>query len=374
MNIPSLRHCLTGLLAALSMTCSLLAAPVQAANASQIDQNNEPLRAWIELAEAGSPNMQYGLARMYSLGTEAIGVARNEEQAAIWYRRAADQGHGKAQFALGQAYEEGRGVKQDREAALHWYRRAADQGIPEAKEKLDAPLRQKTMPADSPAPASPAVIHSESEIMPGNFLSWWQGALLLGFIALAFWRITGSALGVSSSWDRIIHWRDHAELGRAERTMYSDRTRVTDAMLAETIAQFGKDAVADLLKKQPAQEDACSLQPGRVPDRRIPWQAHVTFLAMMAIGGLAASVLRGEFHLRLNLGPDFGNLFGSGPHIWAILLVGGFLVGFGTRMSGGCTSGHGLSGCARLQPGSLAATASFFGAAVVTSLLMEMLK
>lgn len=371
MNMLSLPNYLTSALAALSLIGSLLVTPVQAADTSHGD---DALRTWIELAEGGSPNMQYGLARMYSLGAEAIGVARNDEQAAKWYRRAADQGHGKAQFELGQAYAEGRGVKQDRETALQWYRRAADQGVPEAKEKLDAALRPKIISTASPASASPAGIRTAPENTTHSFLSWWQGAALLGFITLAFWRITGSALGVSSSWDRIVHWRDEAAQGHAERTMYSDRTRVTDAMLAETIAQFGKDAVADLLKKQPVQEDSCSLPPGRVPDRRIPWQAHVTFLAMMAIGGLLASVLRGEFHLQLGLGSDFAQLFGSGPHIWAILLVGGALVGFGTRMSGGCTSGHGLSGCARLQPGSLAGTASFFGAAVVTSLLLEMLK
>lgn len=367
MKIFSLANGLTNLLAALATACSLLAAPAQAAD------GDEALRTWIELAETGNPNMQYGLARMYSLGAETLGVARNEEKAATWYRRAADQGHVKAQFALGQAYEEGRGVKQDREAATQWYRRAADRGMPEAKEKIEASSPPQTVPADSPpAPAAPAAIHSDAGETPRSFLRWWQGALLLGFITLAFWWVTGSALGVSSSWDRIVHWRDDEELGRAERTMHGDRARVTDAMLAETIAQFGKDAVADLLKQQPA--PAGSPAPGRVPDRRIPWQAHVTFLAMMAIGGLIASVLRGEFHLRLHLGPEYAQLFGSGPQVWAILLVGGFLVGFGTRMSGGCTSGHGLSGCARLQPGSLAATAAFFSAAVATSLLMEVLK
>lgn len=366
MSILSLPKCLTSFLAALPLACGLLAAPAQAVHAGEGGSNDEALRAWIDLAEAGSPNMQYGLARMYSLGTEAIGVARDDRQAAVWFRRAADQGHAKAQFALGQAYEEGRGVNRDRETALQWYRRAAEQGLPEAREKLETPAPPRTTAVAAPPPPAPDA--------PRGFLSWWQGALLLGFTTLAFWRITGSALGVSSSWDRIVHWREDEALGQAERVMHGDRARVTDAMLAETIAQFGKDAVADLLKKQTAPGDACSLPPGGIPDRRIPWQAHVTFLAMMAIGGLIASVLRGEFHLRLHLGPDFGQLFGSGPHIWAILLAGGFLVGFGTRMSGGCTSGHGLSGCSRLQPGSLAATAAFFGAAVATSLLLEVLK
>jgi uncharacterized membrane protein YedE/YeeE len=48
----------------------------------------------------------------------------------------------------------------------------------------------------------------------------------------------------------------------------------------------------------------------------------------------------------------------------------GVLVGFGTRMASGCTSGHGLCGVSRLQPGSLLATAAFFGAGIVVSFLL----
>ena len=42
------------------------------------------------------------------------------------------------------------------------------------------------------------------------------------------------------------------------------------------------------------------------------------------------------------------------------LVVGGFLVGFGTRYAGGCTSGHGISGLGNLQTPSLIAVAGFF--------------
>lgn len=50
-----------------------------------------------------------------------------------------------------------------------------------------------------------------------------------------------------------------------------------------------------------------------------------------------------------------------------VLIVGGLLVGFGTRLGGGCTSGHGVCGISRLSPRSLVATALFMaaGAAVV---------
>ena len=52
-----------------------------------------------------------------------------------------------------------------------------------------------------------------------------------------------------------------------------------------------------------------------------------------------------------------------------VVLAGGLLVGFGTRLGSGCTSGHGLCGMARLSRRSVAATATFFGVAMLTVFL-----
>lgn len=58
----------------------------------------------------------------------------------------------------------------------------------------------------------------------------------------------------------------------------------------------------------------------------------------------------------------------------AILLVtGGLLVGFGTRLGGGCTSGHGICGLSRLAPRSLVATGVFMGTAAVVVFLLRSL-
>jgi uncharacterized membrane protein YedE/YeeE len=46
-------------------------------------------------------------------------------------------------------------------------------------------------------------------------------------------------------------------------------------------------------------------------------------------------------------------------------LVGGLLVGFGTRLGSGCTSGHGICGIARLSPRSIVATGVFMLAAII---------
>jgi uncharacterized protein len=52
-----------------------------------------------------------------------------------------------------------------------------------------------------------------------------------------------------------------------------------------------------------------------------------------------------------------------------LLIVAGLLVGFGTRLGSGCTSGHGLCGIARLSKRSIVASAVFFGVAMVTVFL-----
>ena len=57
-----------------------------------------------------------------------------------------------------------------------------------------------------------------------------------------------------------------------------------------------------------------------------------------------------------------------------VLAVGGFLVGFGTRYAGGCTSGHAISGLSNLQLPSLVAVIGFFiGGLVMTHLIFPYL-
>lgn len=53
------------------------------------------------------------------------------------------------------------------------------------------------------------------------------------------------------------------------------------------------------------------------------------------------------------------------------LVVGGLLVGFGTRLGNGCTSGHGVCGVARLSPRSIVATLVFLLAGIATVAIMR---
>lgn len=69
------------------------------------------------------------------------------------------------------------------------------------------------------------------------------------------------------------------------------------------------------------------------------------------------------------LAPDllFGNAVFQSPKMLFILILGGFLIGFGSRYAGGCTSGHAISGMSNLQIASLKAVVGFFIGGLVMS-------
>ncbi len=59
-----------------------------------------------------------------------------------WWRKAAAQGNGKAQYSIGQCYEAGLSVPQNDSLAVYWYRLAAEQGYDEAKSALSFCYKQ----------------------------------------------------------------------------------------------------------------------------------------------------------------------------------------------------------------------------------------
>ena len=69
-------------------------------------------------------------------------------------------------------------------------------------------------------------------------------------------------------------------------------------------------------------------------------------------------ILRGDLPVHLQVEPP-------------ALLIAGLLVGFGTGLGSGCTSGHGVCGIARRSPRSLAATATFVACGILTVYLIR---
>ena len=67
----------------------------------------------------------------------------------------------------------------------------------------------------------------------------------------------------------------------------------------------------------------------------------------------------------------FGNEVFQSPKMIFILIIGGILIGFGSRYAGGCTSGHAISGMSNLQIQSLKAVIGFFiGGLIMTHFIM----
>ncbi|WP_137894163.1 YeeE/YedE thiosulfate transporter family protein [Sphingopyxis chilensis] len=84
-----------------------------------------------------------------------------------------------------------------------------------------------------------------------------------------------------------------------------------------------------------------------------PWRQAAAFIVGLPLG----AVLIATFVRR----PDL--VIAASP---VALVVAGLLVGFGTRLGNGCTSGHGVCGMARLSPRSILATLTFMATAALT--------
>jgi uncharacterized membrane protein YedE/YeeE len=203
-----------------------------------------------------------------------------------------------------------------------------------------------------------------------EYWSWWKGALALGGLTVFFVLMIGRMMGVSGSWANIVNWRESRNKQKTASAFQTNAPVMQNALLAATLAEFGEEATRKMFAGQgvalPTQSGTHASVTGG-----IRWTAHLTFLLFMTVGGFLASLASGHLELHLDLGAVHTQLFGTGLHEWLMLLGGGILVGFGTQMGGGCTSGHGLSGVSRLTPSSLVATAMFFASAVATSFIVE---
>ena len=104
---------------------------------------------------------------------------------------------------------------------------------------------------------------------------------------------------------------------------------------------------------------------------------------LVGISGIAANALTDKnnrfdnvlFLLGLVIGPIFYSFFTNNEikitisNSFILLIIAGLLVGIGTRISGGCTSGHGISGCGRFSLRSIIATITFMISGILTVLV-----
>jgi uncharacterized membrane protein YedE/YeeE len=89
----------------------------------------------------------------------------------------------------------------------------------------------------------------------------------------------------------------------------------------------------------------------------IGWK--VSFIAGLLAGGVLLRIF-------LPSAFDFGII-----RPYGMLMVAGVLVGFGTRLGNGCTSGHGVCGISRLSPRSIVATLTFIASGAITVYVVD---
>jgi len=106
------------------------------------------------------------------------------------------------------------------------------------------------------------------------------------------------------------------------------------------------------------------------PQARRSWR--LPFLVGIVGGGLLAALLSGGVAPTFAMGLFDTVVSASLPVKALVFGAGGVLIGFGARLAGGCTSGHGIVGMALRAPSSILATAAFMvGGFVVTNVLLR---
>jgi uncharacterized membrane protein YedE/YeeE len=150
---------------------------------------------------------------------------------------------------------------------------------------------------------------------------WWLGGLAIGAITLGLLWVTNKRLGISTGFENVC--------GLVVRAPYFRRSEIAGSN-----------------------------------GWRLPFLGGLVlggFLSAVAGGGWAPIWDLGIFDTAIGLGP-------AGKLVW--MFVGGLLIGFGTRLAGGCTSGHGIFGLSNLERASLESTLAFMAAGIVTSNLI----
>ncbi len=212
-----------------------------------------------------------------------------------------------------------------------------------------------------------------------GYWSWWAGALGLGGVAIGHYIFLGTTFGVSGAMERLLFWKQERAVEKADAML--DEFDFDAALAAATAEAFAGQqsvggstagsistidrAMADISTGGPAATPTAEAEP-----KSTPVGSQAVFVAFLFIGGLIAAITSGKFKIRMDMGPAYANIVTNDWKMWPMLFIGGVLAGFGTRLCGGCSSGHGLNGCSRLQPISILATSVFFGTAVVVSTLL----
>ena len=164
------------------------------------------------------------------------------------------------------------------------------------------------------------------ESLPGTW-PWWAGGVLIGLLVPVLYYLFNVGLGVSTGYASVIR-----------------------AILPTTRLRW--------------------LTSAAFSDR---WSWRLFFLGGIVCGAALASYLAGAPPLSAEMGALTSNLAWPIPVVGMFLLLGGFLMGLGARLAGGCTSGHSIHGVATLQGSSMVVTLLFLAFGALSANLFRLL-
>lgn len=188
---------------------------------------------------------------------------------------------------------------------------------------------------------------------------WWFGGIALGgFVVLYTW-VYSRLLGMSSTVEYAV-----AELKQPLISEARPVLSMEEAVLAMAREQGIDPATLGITIPAAPTDDT--------PAKK-PLEFHPRMMVVgVLLGGLIAWVLSGAAEGQIGMGPEFAKLFPYGLAVQlGVLLVGGFFIGFGARMAGGCPSGHALGGLSVLSPASFTAIAGYFISGITLTYLLR---
>ncbi len=201
-------------------------------------------------AEKGSAEEQWMLGHLFYYGDR--GLEKNLPNAAEWYRKAAVQGHSRAQFYLGRMYERGEAVPQSSDEAFRWHSKAAESGDADAQYAL-AHLYLKGKGV------------STNEVQA---LKWFKRAAFQNHSAAQGWcgYFYVNGVGVPQDYVEAYAWHNlSAASDPSNESLRGFRNQITDLMTKDQIANGQKRTIEIQKEIQSAQAQKKS----RADERRL---------------------------------------------------------------------------------------------------------
>jgi len=200
-----------------------------------------------------------------------------------------------------------------------------------------------------------------------EYLDFVVGGIALAGVVLTHWFLAGRLPAMSGRYSSLVDRLRGKKRSDADFDLSPEE--LLEAMKELTMEEFGQDAM-DAVEAEAEAGGGAVAATATLTAPEAP-SLGLLYMGGMVTGGFLSALITGAVTPTITLhGVRFHELFGTGMTSVIPLIVGGFFVGIGTRMAGGCTTGHGLCGMGALQKGSLVTTMSFFGVGIVTALLL----